>query len=361
MMPSSRAERAARSRGIPAFVFLFLTFAANLPAQIASAWPAADRLFHSDPRWLGSDAAFSIDLGNNRVLWLFGDTWIAHPGSHSRRSAAFIHNTVAIEHGYDPSEAAINFFWRTQHNEPSEILPSEGDAWIWPHSGIRIGNSLIVFGERVAPDRTKNSLGFRGVGWNAYLISNPDADPSSWHPRKIAERRDDIILASAVLQQGNFVYLFGPGDPHNLYLARITPQNLLAGNLSSLVWWTGSNWSRATSSRKPILRDVDTETSIQRDALGRFVEINSQGFGASDIVMRTAPALTGPWSASRIIYRPPESDQHDPFVYAAKSHAELRGADLVLTYATNGFTDHVMDDMSRYFPRFVRVTLFARR
>jgi hypothetical protein len=329
---------------------------------MASPWPAADKLFHSDPRWLGSDAAFSIDLGRDHILWLFGDTWIGHPGSHTRRNAAFIHNSIAIESGYDPSHATINFSWRSQQNQPSEFLSSEDNIWLWPASGIRIGSSLILFAERVAPDHSKKSLGFKAVGWNMYLIANPDADPTSWHPRKIASRRGAVILASAVLRQGNFIYLFGADTVHDLYLARIHAQNLAAGNLSSLAWWTGNNWSHTTSARVPVLHKVDSETSVQTDALGRFVEINSQGFGASNIVMRTAPAITGPWSAPRVVYRPPESDQPDPFVYAAKSHAELHGADLVLTYATNALNnDRILDDMTRYFPRFVRVTLFGKR
>ena len=41
-------------------------------------WPQADALFHRDPRWLGSDAAFSVPLRDGRILWLFNDTlgWV---------------------------------------------------------------------------------------------------------------------------------------------------------------------------------------------------------------------------------------------------------------------------------------------
>ena len=38
----------------------------------AVAWPEADAMFHRDPRWLGGDDAYSIDLGNGPrrlVLW----------------------------------------------------------------------------------------------------------------------------------------------------------------------------------------------------------------------------------------------------------------------------------------------------
>ena len=47
----------------------------------------------------------------------------------------------------------------------------------------------------------------------------------------------------------------------------------------------------------------------------------------------------------------------DAFVYAGKSHPELRGADLILTYVANGPDEKVANDMNLYFPQFVKVTL----
>jgi hypothetical protein len=100
---------------------------------------------------------------------------------------------------------------------------------------------------------------------------------------------------------------------------------------------------------------------VQRDPSGTgFLEINSRGFGATDIVMRRAENLEGPWSAPTMIYRPPESDAPDAFVYAGKSHPELKGADLILTYAANGPDEKVAKDMNLYFPRFVKVELHNR-
>jgi hypothetical protein len=52
-----------------------------------------------------------------------------------------------------------------------------------------------------------------------------------------------------------------------------------------------------------------------------------------------------------------ESDGPDPFVYAGKAHPELRGADLVVTYAANGPDRRLFSDLSIYSPRFVRVQL----
>jgi hypothetical protein len=89
---------------------------------------------------------------------------------------------------------------------------------------------------------------------------------------------------------------------------------------------------------------------------GGFLAVQSVGFGAADVTMRAAPALTGPWTDPRMIYRPPEYYRPNVMIYAAKAHPELRGADLVLTYAnsTFQFAEQLADSLD-YYPRFVRL------
>lgn len=338
---------------------LLLAICSGVAAQTGTAWPEADKLFHSDPRWLGADAAFSIDLGRGRVLWLFGDTFVARKPGDSRANAAFVRNTVAVQTGYDPSHASMKFYWRTREAQPSEIFPSEGQVWKWPASGIRIGGTLIVFCTRLVADPAKNSLGFKLAGWEAYQVANPDEEPSAWTMKKIAEDPGNVILATAALREDGQVYLLGASEPeHDLYLARLSVEAARRGQFGGLEWWTGSDWQAAPSKCRSLMRNVGTESSVQRDPRGGgFLEVNSQGFGATDIVMRRAPRLEGPWSEPQKIYRPPESDAPDAFVYAGKSHPELRGADLIVTYAANGDDKKVAADMSLYFPRFVRAEL----
>jgi hypothetical protein len=348
------------TRRLFAAASLFLTgFALGGYGQRGVAWPEADKLFHSDPRWLGSDAAFSIDLGRGRVLWMFNDTYVVPKAGESRSQSAFVRNTIAIQSGYDPSHAKIRFYWKTKRGEPSDIFARENPVWMWPGSGLRIGKGLLLFCERVRSDSSKDSLGFQSAGWNAYWVSNPDDEASAWKMKVIERSADTITLASQVLREGSWVYLFGQGDTqNNLYMARVEAAALEKGELGVFQWWSAAGWQRQASKRTPLLLDAGTETSIQRDPGGTgFVEVNSQGFGATELVMRRAQQLEGPWSAPKMIYRPPESDAPDAFVYAGKSHAELKGADLILTYATNGPDEKVARDLALYFPRFVKVDL----
>jgi len=81
------------------------------------------------------------------------------------------------------------------------------------------------------------------------------------------------------------------------------------------------------------------------------------GFGGSDISLRWSNRLVGPWSQLERTSRPPESDELGAFVYAGEAHPELIGADLIATDAANAAEERLAEDMSVYFPRFVRIHL----
>ncbi len=330
-----------------------LAIAGCAPAQTATPWREAERIFHSDPQWLGSDGAFSIDLGNGRVLWSFGDTLVARKPGDGRKNAAFVRNTVAIMTGYDPVTAQMKFYWRK--GSRMEIFPSEGNIWMWPAHGIRISEKLIVFCGRIARNPDKNSFGFQGVGTSVFLIENPDAEPTVWKMRDVFVETTQIMLGTAVIRDGDFLYVYCEAEPsHDIYLGRIGIADAVAGKFASMNWWDGSAFGNREN-RKPVMHDVSSEISVQRDPRGGFIEVNSQGFGGSDIVMRRAAKLEGPWSAPVKIYRPPESDWKDPFVYAGKAHPELKGTGLAITYAVNGKEDEVAKNPSLYYPKFAKM------
>ncbi len=103
------------------------------------------------------------------------------------------------------------------------------------------------------------------------------------------------------------------------------------------------------------LDNPPTEFSVHRRSDGSWLAVHTVGFGATSIGVRSAPAPTGPWSQACLAFMPPDSAKPGAFVYAAKAHPELAGGSLVVTYATNGTLSQVVNEMSLYYPRFVRV------
>jgi hypothetical protein len=335
----------------------------------ATPWTDADRLFRSDPRWLGGDVAYSIDLGRGRVLWVFGDSFIANRPGETRRQSTFVHNSIAIETGYDPAHASMEFYWPKKNGKPSEFAANEGEVWLWPEDGVRLGDKLLLFFVRVHSDNRKDSLGFALVGWTAFIVENPDAQPSAWFMHRVDTPQSPtrFIVGSGVLRAGDFLYAFAPAEPsHDDYLLRWPLTAAEEGNLSSREWWCGgSSWleqGKLTHPPAPAIPKASNEFSVIWDShYNKFFEVESVGFGASDIGIRWADRIEGPWSSPVKVYRPPESDRPDAFVYAGKLHAGLQGADLVVTYVANSMDDKILaKDMSIYFPRFIRLNLHQR-
>ena len=90
-------------------------------------WPEADTLFRSNPRWMGSDDAYSIDLGDGRTLWLFGDTFISRTFLNTRRLSTMIRNSVAIQSGYGGAVP----LWGGDMAELTKQVTQGGSMWVF--------------------------------------------------------------------------------------------------------------------------------------------------------------------------------------------------------------------------------------
>jgi hypothetical protein len=335
----------------------------------ADGWPEADALFHRDPRWLGADGAYSIPLGGERTLWLFGDTFVATSAANVRGESRLVRNSVAVQTGLDPTKASIAFHWRTEGGRPASFFAEDGDGWFWPMHGIRLDRALVVFLSRVhaTPGR---GLGFEADGWRLAVIDDADADPATWQPRLVTPPAGPagILAGQSVLLADDQVVVLAvrePGD-HAGFLVRYRRAELAAGRVEQAEWWAGDRgWlpADALGGQQPtvVLTDAGPECSLHFDP-GRkqFIHVKSLGFGATTIAVSFAASVQGPWSAPRSIFRPPESDRPKAFVYAGKAHPELSGdGALVVTYAANTLGDFatLVADTSLYFPRFVRLSL----
>jgi hypothetical protein len=341
---------------------------AGVPPPVAASWPEADSLFRKDRSWVGSDDAYSVDLGHGRIAWLFADTLVDTSAKHERHGSAFIHNSVGIQKGYNPASASIRFYWGRKDGRPASFFPETEAEYYWPGGGTLIKGRLILFLMRVRA--VTGGLGFEVSGSAAVLVENPEADPPEWRSRVCpipGNARHVVNGSGSSFAEGRNLYAFGSVEPgrHDIYVNRWPLSSALRGRFEDPEWWAGqSTWTAQSRLGSPALAsfsDGATEFTVHfSKRFHRYLEFQPVGFGPADVAMRSAPCLTGPWSAPRAIFTPPEKNRPRIMIYAAKAHPELTGSDLVLTYATNSFElADVIQDQALYYPRFVRLS-FAK-
>ena len=322
-----------------------------------------DAAFHQDPRWLGGDGAYTIDLADGRVLWLFGDSFIATSDAHVRTEATMVRNSVAVMDGADLATAAMTFAWRDS-SVPASFFPEAGDHWFWPADGVRVpGGSLTIFlNEQMATPG--QGLGFAAAGYRAMRVVDPSGPPATWTLEPVATvpapQDPSASIACSAVDGDHLVALVTDSDAHHGRLARWP---LDAADLTAPEWWDGDRWRAQSALTRPpaiVIDDGASECSLHLDG-GHWLYIASQGFGATTIVVRDALSIEGPWSAPGTIFTPPESSAPDAFVYAGKAHPMLTGKGLLITYADNSFTFGDLLDPARaatlYWPHVAEVVL----
>jgi hypothetical protein len=360
------------------------------PASSAAAalgarpFPPADRLFRRDAHFLGADAAVSIALAGERVLWLFGDSFIGTTPGAAREGARMVRNSVGVQSGRDPVDAELEVHTRTAADGgAASFFPEQDDAWFWPGHGVYLDGVLTLFLQRMRADQTPGGLGFRSAGWTAVRVREPNADPSSWQLEPLPTPDTDALglVGVAVVSEGAFVYAYAvrePGD-HALMLLRWSRADFTRGDLRQPTYFGGPARGFGSGPPAVVMADGAAEFSVSRTVSGRYVEVQSRGFGAAPVALRFAPALEGPWSALTDVYLPEEASSAGVLLYAARAHPELRSSsrapaltpsgiaervrggatgaddDLLITYASNTLdAARLLSDLSLYFPRFVR-------
>jgi len=208
-----------------------------------------------------------------------------------------------------------------------------------------------------------------------------DPNPERWEytTSRIAVTSRFVSFNEGVYAAGDgFVYLIGMaehgewGAGRTQHLARISEEALLRFDWAQMQHWAGHDsqrwveqlwmrqpwvgapgWSYHFDASAVLYTGPYTEGTLVEHPAGFFYVVGCQAF-QSEVIVYTAPKLTGPWSATHAYTIPPLADGQ--VAYAAKAHPEFaRGDEIVFTYNING--DHA--NMSIYHPRFIRLTITA--
>jgi hypothetical protein len=370
--PSSRTKIGRKPVSGLVIVLLFLLSSAcqhHLPQFTVETLPGHETLFQRSSGWTGGDGVFSVGLDPNRILWLFGDTFIGEVKDGRHLNFVLVNNTIAVQNGKEPTKAAIDFFHGyTTAGEPAAfVLPSDGAGWFWPYHGVRTQEGLFLF--LIQVDRTEGppAFDFRTVATWLGMVSNLDDPPERWQllQRKIPWSNENRLFGSAVLMKGEDCYIYGTMDETSggvrqkqLILARVPAARIM--DFSQWRFYANGEWVAEVDRASRLGENVANEFSVSfQPAINRYLMLYTQDSLSKHMVFRLAPEPHGPWGEPIQFYRCPEAEW-DPriFCYAAKGHPEisLSPEEIIVTYTTNSTDLALIESDTRFYrPRFLRL------
>ena len=331
--------------------------------------PKFEALFQRNQGWTGGDGVFSVGLDPNRILWLFGDTFIGEVKEGVHSNFDLVNNSIALQIGKEPLKSNINFYFgQTVDSKPKAFLwPSDGIGWFWPYHGVRTNDGLFLFLIQVEKTDGPPAFDFRTVATWLALVSNPDDPPERWQfeQQQIPWTGEHRLFGSAVLVQGENCYIFGTADEvsggvrqKQVILARVPTARIR--DFSEWRFWAKGEWVPQVNRAGPISLNAANEFSVSfQPALNQYVMVYTLNSLSEHIVFRLAPQPQGPWGEPVRFYRCPEA-KWDPriFCYAAKGHPEfsLSPEEILVTYTTNSSDLALIESDARlYRPRFLRL------
>ncbi len=317
--------------------------------------------------WRGADAAYSVPLSPGRILWLFGDTFVASPGIQGRAGTTMVRNSLAIQ----TLPGGPRYFWRTEKGRPADAFtPDFGEGWLWPLSGVRVGPTLYLFMMQMIA-KGDGAFGFAFLKSVLVIVDNPDDDPGAWTihqkviPHVLRSPDGDLFFGGASVLNEGLLYIYGVQESREkgkgIVVAAVDPASI--AEFHRWTFFNGKAWDANPKFSRALFHGASVEMSVSPIPGGFAAVYTDQGM-SPEIHLRRSRNPVGPWSAPELLHRCVEPQwSKNYFCYAAKAHPELAASDreLILTYACNSMSfPEVVKDLRIYRPRFVRVALDGR-
>ena len=355
------------------FIIFLISACASQPRVSVEVLPRYDALFERQRGWTGADGAYSVALADDKILWLFGDTWYGEIRDGHHHNAVIVNNSIGIQRGKSPSKAVVSFYsGKAPGGKPLAFIRSaDGRGWFWIYDGVRVGKGLYLFLVELERTADLKSFGFKIIGSQLAHVHNPGDPPDSWRliRRRIPWARfsdaGDMLFGSSMLKADKHIYIYGTKDELNgdirhksMILARVPETQI--DHFDQWRFYSAGEWTADFSRSSSLCSDMANEFSVSYlAAIGKYVLVFSEKGFSKNIVVRFAPEPWGPWSEPRRIYACPEAERSaNVFCYAAKGHPDLSDApdELIVTYVANSLDfEKVAADATLYRPRFLRV------
>lgn len=320
-------------------------------------------LFKQTNGVVAADVAHSIPMGNNKSMWVFGDSYIDHydaatgtvPCLFQVRNAAMVVNnsTQQRETTLLGTGSPASYF----------KYGSDNSYWFWPNAGFSKGNYIYVL-QNLVHTIGSGSFGFEVV--DDMHVAKINASNLSDIEYISLGSKADIHFNNAVVTDGAYSYIYGIRDNgfgRDVFVARF-PEGSIQ---ESWEYHAAAGW---TTNISEAVKIHDEFTSSFHVALvnGKYVMITTEfsvGCNQGDeIYSYTSETPFGPFTNKQVIWTVDDTLQgNTPFFYQANAHPEYDNgrSELLVTYCINSYGDCVQTCVNgrlkpdNYRPKAIRV------
>jgi D-arabinan endo alpha-(1,5)-arabinofuranosidase len=314
------------------------------PAQRVAVLAGQGSMNLTELRWQvkGTDLGIMWSSAPGQVLLAFGDTLGSAWRGIGTHDLSQLHdwrsNTLA--RSTDPNPADGLWFDSYVTDLPihgRELLPSKKidhvEVTVVPTGGINVG------GRDYLAYMSVRHWGVAGGRWitNHAGIAFSDDNGQTWVDVPGSRRVntpgfDDPFQMVSFARADGFVYALGTpnGRFGSAHLARVPEDTIL--DLRAYQYFDGAGWQPDPRRAAPVVSGPVGEISLHyQQGLGRWL-MTYLDESRHEIVLRTAPALTGPWGPEQTL----AGAEQYPFLYGAFIHPASNGSDLYFTMSQFG-------------------------
>jgi hypothetical protein len=334
--------------------------------------------FNYTEGWLGADDAYSVPIGPNKSVWLFGDTFVGTAQTKLRSQAkTMVHNSVGISECEQEKNCTLRYFWHDPDNPKPRSFFETGtdDLYYWPLDGFREGKTLYLslLAVRNKPGaKLGDAFGFEIVGTKMATIDNVQSPPEKWRVSVQDLTDAHLWTGASLVPDAKYVIWYtevSEGEGRGFMTVMRLPRNKMAKPSGNWEYLNKDNHWVAGLVAKDAMHVIEqpiSEMSVRyHPSIMKWLALSpGPDFPSAWAVVRSADSPVGPWSSPQRIYEFPEMKRDNPgydkdtFCYAVKEHIEFSSDKIALTYACNSMVlSKTMANMNIYRPRAVVLDL----
>ena len=292
--------------------------------------------------WLSGDNNNPVLLPDNRVAWVYNDSFMGPEEPHTNvlHATKMINNLIVIQKG----DSLISRYGGNAIKPESLFIPGNGNEF-WQSGGV-IENGVL----KIILIEIKNGISFAGHTWIGTL-SLPDLTFVSLH------RLPATLNTSpnCVIQDGEYDYLYF--DDHRATVVGRVPKGQLDSQTAWEFYTGNSNWGTDITQAVHLVENISA---------GNVIKIGPNNYAMSgvpnlsgQVAVWFAQSPIGPWVNKTTIYHIPQQEG----LLAYEGHVNPLGNKGVYTF-TYSLYPFIKDpvamqlaDKTTYVPGFVKANL----